>query len=543
MFYSNKPWLKHYHSKINEFSSIENISLDEMFQNAVERFSNDTAIRFYHKTWTYKELSSVVDRFAASLYQIGVKKGDRLSIMLPNLPHYLFSLFSIFRLGGIAVQVNPMYVEREIEHVLNDSQSEYIVVYENLYQRVKQVQDKTLLKHIVVVGFGEQSTELAEGDYYFDSLLKTNAPAVPQINIDPNEEVALLQYTGGTTGISKGVMLTHKNIMSNMEQINDFMFKAVDVPHNPKIMSILPMFHIYGLTCNVFLGIHTGCNLIILPRFDVQEVMETVKRHQPFQFSAVPTMFIALNSQPNLEVYGFDKVPLYSSGGAPMPIEQLQLFEKRTGCNLCEGYGLSEASPSTHINPPFLERKAGSIGIPVPSVEVKIVQETEQGYEEVPVGEIGELVIKGPQIMKGYMNRPEDTEETIKDGWLHTGDIGRMDEDGYFYIVDRKKDMIIASGYNVYPREIEEVLYKHEAVQEVIVVGVPDPYRGETVKAFIKLIDGAIVTEEEMILFSKQYLAPYKVPKFIEIRDELPKTSVGKLLRRSLRDESAAVSK
>ncbi|MGX6444268.1 long-chain-fatty-acid--CoA ligase [Neobacillus sp. K501] len=543
MSYSTKPWLKHYNSEINEFASIKNISLDEMFQNAVERFSDDIAIQFYDMAWTFKELSSVVDRFAASLYQLGFKKGDRLSIMLPNSPHYLFSLFSAFRLGGIAVQVNPMYVEREIEHVLNDSQSEYMVVHESLYARVKQVQGNTPLKRIVVVGFGHQTNELTEEDYYFDSLVEMDTKSAPQVEIDAEEEVAILQYTGGTTGVSKGVMLTHRNIMSNLEQVNDFIFKTIDTPHNPKVMSVLPMFHVYGLTCNVFLGIHTGSNLIILPRFDVQEVMETVKRHRPFQFSAVPTMFIALNNHPKLEEYGFDKIPYYNSGGAAMPIEQLHLFEKRTGGKICEGYGLSEASPSTHINPSFLERKVGSIGLPVPSLEVRIVQVTDYGFEEVPVGEIGELIVKGPQVMKGYWNRPEDTEETIINGWLHTGDIARMDEDGYFYIVDRKKDMIIASGFNVYPREIEEVLYNHEAVQEVIVVGVPDPYRGETVKAFIKLVNDALVTEEEMIHFSKQYLAPYKVPKSVKFRDELPKTSVGKLLRRSLRDESAIGTK
>lgn len=543
MSYSAKPWLKYYNPQLNEFAFIENISLDEMFKNAVERFSNDTAIRFYHMTWTYKELSSVVDRFAASLYQLGFKKGDRLSIMLPNSPHYLFSLFSAFRLGGIAVQVNPMYVEREIEHVLNDSQSEYMVVYEKMYQRVKQVQGETPLKHIVVVGFGDQTLELAEGDFYFDSLVKMDTPAAPQVTIQPEDDVALLQYTGGTTGVSKGVMLTHKNIISNIEQVNDFNFKTIKLPHNPKIMSVLPMFHIYGLTCTVFLGLHTGSNQIILPRFDVQEIMETVKREQPFQFSAVPTMLIALNNHPKFDEYGFDKIAYYASGGSPLPIEQLHLFEKRTGCNLSEGYGLSEASPSVISNPSFQKRKVGSIGIPLPSVDAKIVQETDQGYIEVPVGHAGELVIKGPQVMKGYWNRPEDTEEALKDGWLYTGDIATMDEDGYFYIVDRKKDMIIASGFNIYPREIEEVLYKHESVQEVIVVGVPDTYRGETVKAFIKLTEGAVVTEEELILFSKQHLAAYKVPKSIEIREELPKSSVGKLLRRSLRDESAAVGK
>ncbi|PLT35105.1 long-chain fatty acid--CoA ligase [Bacillus sp. V5-8f] len=534
---TEKPWLKYYHPKLNEFATVENISLFKMFKNAVECYSNDTALTFYDKKFTYEEVAGIVEKFAASLHNLGFKKGDRLSIMLPNSPHYIFSLFAAFRLGGIGVQVNPMYVEREIEHVLKDSGSEFIVVFEALYPRVKKVQGSSSLKHIIVVGFEQNKIDLADGDFYFDSLLAREVENAPKVDIVPEEDVAVLQYTGGTTGVSKGVMLTHKNLMSNIEQVNDFIFKPIEVPHNAKIMSILPMFHIYGLTCNVFLGIHVGCNQIILPRFDVQEVMETVKREQPFQFSAVPTMYIGLNSHPRLEEYGFDKVAFFNSGGAAMPIEQLHLFEKRTGCKLNEGFGLSEASPVTHNNPTFLERRVGSIGLPLPSLEAKIVRETDEGFTEVPVGEAGELIVKGPQVMKGYWQRPEDTAEAIKDGWLYTGDIARMDEDGYFYIVDRKKDMIIASGYNVYPREIEEVLYQHEAVQEVIVVGVPDEYRGETVKAFVTLKAGAAVTEEELILYAKQFLAPYKAPKFVEIRDELPKSSVGKLLRRKLRDE------
>jgi long-chain acyl-CoA synthetase len=538
-----KPWLKFYDEKISEFANFENISLHEMFTKAVERFSNNTAITLYNQTWTYEEVSNIVEKFAASLHTLGFEKGDRLSIMLPNSPHYIFSLFTAFRLGGIGVQVNPMYVGPEIKHVLNDSESRFMVVYEDMYSRVKEVQEQTSLKNIIVVGFGDKKVELAEGDFYFNDFVKKNVERAPKVTVNPREDVAVLQYTGGTTGVSKGVMLTHRNLMADIEQVNDFMFRAIDVPSNAKVMAILPMFHIYGLTCNVFLGLHVGCNLLVLPRFVVQEVAEVVKREQPFQFSAVPTMFVALNSLPDLEEYGFDKVSHFNSGGAAMPIEQLHLFESRTGCNLCEGYGLSEASPTTHFNPTYLTRKVGSIGIPVPGLESKIVVESEQEYVEVPVGEVGELVVRGPQVMKGYWKRPEETELVLKDGWLHTGDMARMDEDGYFYIVDRKKDMIIASGYNVYPREVEEVLYQHEAVQEVIVVGVPDPYRGETVKAFLKLKEGSIATEEEIIHYSKQFLAPYKVPKIVEFRDELPKSAVGKLLRRKLRDEELELSK
>ncbi|WP_209123739.1 long-chain fatty acid--CoA ligase [Alkalihalobacillus sp. BA299] len=540
--YSEKPWLKHYDEKIGESTKIGEISLTDLLLNSVKEYGPKTAITFYNKTFSFNEVYGISEKYAASLHSIGFKQGDRLAIMLPNTPHYIFSLFSASRLGGIGVQVNPMYVEREIEHVLKDSGAEYMVVLDLIYPRVKQIQAKTNLKHIIVVGLQQQKIPLTEGDFYFDDFIQIQAEAPPRVELNPAEDIAMLQYTGGTTGVSKGVMLTHRNLIANIEQIYDFMFRAIEFPDNPKIMSVLPMFHIYGLTCNVFLGFKAGCNQIVLPRFDVQEVVEKVKREQPFQFSGVPTMYVALNSHPNLEDYGFDKVSYFNSGGAAMPIEQLHLFEKRTGCNLCEGYGLSEASPTTHFNPPFRERNVGSIGIPLPSLEAKIIKETENGVVEVPVGDVGELVVKGPQVMKGYWNRPEATEEVLKDGWLHTGDMARMDEDGYFYIVDRKKDMIIASGYNVYPREIEEVLYQHEAIQEVIVVGVPDTYRGETVKAFVTLKAGKTATEEEIILFTKPLLAPYKVPKFVEIRDELPKTAVGKLLRRALRDEEVARS-
>lgn len=537
MIYGEKPWLKFYHNIIAEFPTIENLSLTELFEQSVKDHAFKTAITFYDKTWSYKDVYTISEQLAAAIHSLQFKKGDRLAVMLPNTPHYLFSLFSTLRLGGIGVQVNPMYVEREIEHILNDSGAEYMVVHDKLYERVKQVQSQTKLKHIIVVSLDGEKIELADGDFHFDECIDREAPLPPRVNINPDEDVAILQYTGGTTGVSKGVMLTHRNLIANTEQLHDFMFKTVDKPDNPKIMGVLPMFHIYGLTFNVFLGLKAGCNIVILPRFNVQEVLETVKREKPFQFSGVPTMYIALNSHPELEKYGFDEVPYYFSGGSSMPVEQLNLFEKRTGCIFCEGYGLSETSPTTHYNPPFQERRAGSIGIPVPGLEAKVVQVKEEGYVEVPIGEVGELIVKGPQVMKGYWNRQEDTNEVIKDGWLFTGDMARMDKDGYFYIVDRKKDLIIASGYNIYPREIEEVLYHHHAIQEVAVVGVPDSYRGETVKAFVKLKDGETTTAEDIMLYAKQNLAAYKVPKLLEFREELPKSAVGKLLKRKLRDK------
>lgn len=452
----------------------------------------------------------ISEMFAASLYRIGFRKGDRLAIMLPNCPHYIFSLFAGFRLGGIAVQVNPMYVEREIKHVLTDSEAEYIVVYEALYQRVKQVQPKSSLKKIIVVGFGGNRIELSEGDIYFEDFL-THDNLIPEIPINIKEDVALLQYTGGTTGVSKGVMLTHQNLLANIIQVCDFTYNAVDErPDNFKIVSVLPMFHVFGLSCNALSAIRIGCNQLILPRFDVNELLEVIKREKPFQVVVVPTMIFALNSHPQLEESNIGDIFYVGSGGAPLPIEQIKSFEKRVGTRLVDGYGLSETAPSAISTPPFLPRKLGSVGIPLPGTEARIVRETEDGYENVPVGEAGELILRGPQVMKGYWKRPGDTEMVLKDGWLFTGDIAKMDEDGYFYILDRKKDIIIASGYNVYPREIEEVLYQHEAVEEAIVIGIPDQYRGETVKAFVKLKAGAVVSPESLIEFAKINLAPTK---------------------------------
>ncbi|WML57027.1 long-chain fatty acid--CoA ligase [Neobacillus sp. PS2-9] len=537
MVYQKKPWLKFYDPRVSENVSIEYDSLFDLLNQAANIHDERPALTFYGRSWSYKDTKMISEWFAASLYRIGLKKGDRLAIMLPNCPHYIFSLFAGFRLGGIAVQVNPMYVEREIEYVLNDSEAEYMVVFEDFYSRVKRVQPKTSLKRIIVVGFGGNRIQLSAGDIYFEDFL-THDNVIPDIPIDIHEDVAILQYTGGTTGVSKGVMLTHHNLLANIIQVCDFTYNAVDEkPENFKIVSVLPMFHVYGLSCNALSAIRIGCNQLILPRFDVNEVLDLVKREKPFQMTAVPTMIFAFNSHPDLEASNLGDIYYLSSGGAPLPVEQVRSFEKRVGVRLADGYGLSETAPSAISTPPFLPRKLGSVGIPLPGTEARIIIQTPEGIEDVPIGEAGELILRGPQVMKGYWKRPGDTEMVLKDGWLFTGDIAKMDEDGYFYILDRKKDIIIASGYNVYPREIEEVLYKHEAVEEAIVIGVPDSYRGETVKAFVKLKTGAVETPVSLIEFAKINLAPYKVPKEIEILNELPKSSVGKLLRRMLRKE------
>jgi len=539
----SKRWLSIYHENISEFSDIAERSLADLFKDTVAAHPNHTAITFYDKTWTYQEFDRIVETLAAALAEDGFQKGDRLAIMLPNTPHYLFSLYAALRLGGIVVQVNPMYVEREIDHVLNDSGATHMVVLNELYPRVNQVRSKSSLKKAIVVNLNPQAeVNLQDGDAVFETFLQGATSKAPEVTINPKEDVAVLQYTGGTTGVSKGVMLTHSNLVSNTEQTFDFMYKVSDdFPENSKIVNVLPLFHIFSLTCCNFATVRHGGNQILLPRFEMMEVLETIKREKPYQFAGVPTMYVGFNTVAKYKEFGLDEIERYVSGGSSLPVEALETFEKGTGRQLCEGYGLSEASPVTHFNPSFRERKAGSIGIPLPNTDAKVVREKDDGtVEEVPVGEVGELIIQGPQVMKGYWQRPEATAETLKNGWLHTGDMARMDEDGYFYIVDRKKDMIIASGYNVYPREIEEVIYQHPAVQETVVIGVPDAYRGETVKAFITPKENQTVTEEEVIAHCQKYLAAYKVPKFVEFRAELPKSAVGKLLKRELRVEEEA---
>ncbi|MEH7096285.1 long-chain-fatty-acid--CoA ligase [Neobacillus vireti] len=539
MIYQQKPWLKFYDPRVEENVSVKHESLYDFLESAVSRFGEKPAFTFYGKVFSYNETKWIVDKLANALHKEGFKKGDRAAIMLPNCPQYIFSLFAIFRLGGIAVQVNPMYVEREIAYVLEDSGAKFMIALDGFYPKVKKVQVDTSLKRVIVVSFNEERMDLPDGDCYFERVLQEEIN-IPDIEIDPHEDIAVLQYTGGTTGVPKGVMLSHYNLLANFNQVCDFIYNTCeDLPDSFKMITVLPMFHVYGLSSVALCGIREGANQIVLPRFDVKEVIETIKREKPFIFAGVPTMYFALNNyQELLKESGIDQLWYVGSGGAPLPVEQAKKFEKITGIALRDGYGLSEAAPTVAFNPPFIQRKYGSIGIPVQSTVLRIVRETEEGeYVDVPVGETGELIVKGPQVMKGYWNRPKDTEEVLKDGWLFTGDLAKMDEDGYFYILDRKKDMIIASGYNVYPREVEEVLYQLEGVEEAIVIGIPDAYRGETAKAFIKVKEGFPLTIEEIIKFAMDNLSPYKVPKQFEILDDLPKSSVGKLLRRVLRDK------
>lgn len=529
-----QTWLSHYPEGIEAELTIPNKSIPQVLKETVENYPNHPSITFYNKKFTYKELQTAVATFASSLQKNDVQKGDRVAIMLPNCPQYIISYYGVLTTGAIVTQVNPMSVERELVHLINDSGSEIIVVLGSLYPVVKSIQRQTKIRKIIVVNL-MPTGDTYGGDVTFENFLQEGNGVVLPVEIDPKEDLAVLQYTGGTTGRSKGVMLTHQNLLANILQSKEFFKGSIEVGIE-RSLSVIPFFHVYGMNISMNLCILMANEMIILPRFDILEVLTTIKNGKPTLFPGVPTMYVSIINHPDVEKYGINSIKVCNSGSAAMPVELIHQFERITGATILEGYGLSEASPTTHCNPAFAQRKPGTVGIGLPSTEYKIV-DLATGTMEVPVGEVGELIVRGPQIMKGYWNMPEETTHTLRDGWLYTGDISRIDDEGYLTIVDRKKDMIIASGYNIYPREVEEILYEHPAVQEAVVIGVPDEYRGETVKAVIVLKNGETTTESEIQQFCQSNLASFKIPRLIEFREQLPKTNIGKILRRALREQ------
>ncbi|MGG1557650.1 long-chain-fatty-acid--CoA ligase [Geobacillus thermoleovorans] len=535
---SEKRALSLYPEHISFYMDIPDKTVCDVLHERAAEFGSQPALTFYDKTITYAELEAAVNRFTSSLQARGVQKGDRVAIMLPNCPQYVIAYYGILQAGAIVTQVNPMLVERELAYLLKDSGAETIVIYEPLYPRLAAVRGETAVKQAVTVSLGAPSSvALAEGDVTFDEFLAAGSGAVRPVSIESTHDVAVLQYTGGTTGRSKGAMLTHRNIFANVLQCAEF-FKGTFEFGKERYLTVIPLFHVFAMTSGMNLAIYQGAENILLPRFELKEVLETIRDKQPTVFPGVPTMYVAITNTPGVEQYGISSIKTCNSGSAPMPLELMRDFEAKTGAVVLEGYGLSEASPVTHCNPPFAARKPGTVGIGMPLTEYKVV-DVATGTQELPPGEVGELIIRGPQVMKGYWNMPEETAVALRDGWLYTGDLASIDEEGYVTIVDRKKDLIIAGGYNIYPREIEEVLYEHPAVKEAAAVGVPDPYRGETVKAIIVLKDGQQASEEDILAHCRKNLAAYKVPRIVEFRAELPKTNVGKILRRALREEAS----
>lgn len=550
-----KPWLMQYPAEIPHTLSYEPIPVQEYLTRAYQNYPEKIAIHFLGKDVTYRELYESSLKFANYLRSIGIQKGDRVAIMLPNCPQNVIGYYGILYAGGIVVQTNPLYTEREIAYQMKDSGAKAILSLDILFPRISKVIKETDLENIIITGIKDYlpfpknlvypfiqkkqygfsvKVEHRGMNHLFTEVMKVGKPNEIDVTFDFEEDIAILQYTGGTTGFPKGVMLTHKNLIANASMCDAWLYKCKKGEET--ILGILPFFHVYGMTTVLILSVMLGNRMVLLPKFDVDSALKTIDKQKPTLFPGAPTIYIGLLNHPDIAKYDLSSIEACLSGSAPLPVEVQEKFEKVTGGKLVEGYGLTESSPVTHAN--FVwdkERIKGSVGVPWPDTEAAIFQM--DSTDPLPAGEIGEICVRGPQIMKGYWNRPEDTAHTMRDGWLLTGDLGYMDENGFFYVVDRKKDMIIAGGYNIYPREIEEVLYEHPAIQECVAVGVPDPYRGETVKAYIVLKENTQVTEEELNTFCREHLASFKVPRIYEFRKELPKTAVGKILRRSLVEE------
>lgn len=521
-----RPWYSHYDYWVRPSLNYPRRPLTDILRIAASDVPDRPATAFLGAQLTFGEIKDRADKFATALARMGIVKGDRVGIMLPNCPQYVIAVFGILRVGAIVVNVNPLYTPREIGVVAQDSGMRALVVLDALAPAAQAA--------------GVQNLIVTPGSFE-EAIASVGIPQLPRVHVDPENDVAVLQYTGGTTGTPKGAMLTHYNIFANVVQTTTLHIPSLR-RGDERYLLVIPFFHIYGFTVGLMAGTWLGALQILIPKYDVDALLTAVRDYRPTYFPGVPTLFISLLNHPKSREYGLDKIRAFNSGSAPLPVEVLEQFEQLTGGMLSEGYGLSEASPVTHTSPSLSIRKPGSIGIPLPDTDMKIV-DLEAGKTEVPLGTEGELCIAGPQVMKGYWNRPDETASTIRIDeagrrWLYTGDIATMDADGFSYIVQRKKDMVIVSGFNVYPGEIESVLFTHPAVMEACVIGVPDSYKGEVVKAFVVLRPGASATVDELKAHCAKDLAEFKRPVHVEIRESLPKSAVGKVLRRVLREET-----
>jgi len=600
-YLSAYPWLQHYEEGVPVQLEFPNRPLTWLLDKTANHHPNQAAFIYYGTRITYAQFSNLANRFAIGLQRLGVRKGDRVAIALPNIPQFPIAFYGALRAGAVVVPTNPLYTEREMQHQLADSGAKVIVMLDTFYSTVRKIRGQTALEHVVVTNpadFLSSSLRLlyplqqrwskdaqlglTNHDFAQDPTLHNMQPmlvsrtkgGIELFNLPVptrSEDLAVLQYTGGTTGLSKGAMLTHRNLLANAIQTRNW-FPGIQQGVETT-MCVIPFFHAYGLTAVMNVSILGAATMILVPRFKAKDTLHLIHRYHPTLFPGVPTLYVAImrellqypsaNGRENLmqpstppdmgnanrtrlrissgfalgrHSYSLQSIKWCMSGSAPLPAKVQEDFEALIHGKVVEGYGLSEASPVTHCNVLNGQRRNGSIGLPLPGVEAAIMNS--QTGDLLPVGEIGEIVVKGPNIMQGYWNRPEETEAIFTNGWMRTGDIGRMDADGYFYVIDRAKDMIIASGFNVYPREVEEVLFEHHAVLEAAVTGIVDSYRGETVAAFVVLrpgIEASEQTKQDVIAFCKEKLTAYKVPKILQFRDSLPKSTVGKVLRRELR--------
>jgi len=548
-------WIRQYDPGVPATLSYPDSTLSDLLTQSAARYPDRPALHFYGNVIRYEELDRLANRFAQALLELRVEPGSAVGLMLPNTPQAVIGYYGSLRAGMRVTAINPLYVESEIAHQVDDAGCETVVALDLLCPRLQPLIGQSRLKHIIVTGIEDYLPGIKRFLYPLQAMWERRprrvplgpsmvrlrdlmtGPATPLPSRMKPDDVALLQYTGGTTGTPKGVALTHRNLVSNAWQTRHWM----PALHEGRevFLAVLPLFHVYGMSVCQNLAIAVGGSLILLPRFQMTEVLQAIDRERVTVFPGIPAMYQAINNYQHLDRYDLRSIRLCISGAGPLPPPVQAQFESITGARLVEGYGLTEASPVTHVNPidaPLSKRRAGSIGLPLPDTQSRIM-DMETGERELPAGEVGELAVRGPQVMSGYWRREEETQQVLRNGWLYTGDLARMDGDGYFYIVDRKKDMIKSGGENVYPREVEDVLLRHQKVKDVVVVGLPQNLRGELIKAYVVLKSGEQASAAELLDHCRKHLAKFKVPKKVEFRQELPKTLVGKVLRRVLIEE------
>jgi long-chain acyl-CoA synthetase len=549
-----RPWLKYYDPQVPPHLTYPRIPLYGLLDETAIKYPTGPCTNFFGKRLTYQQIKELSDRFAASIRRMGIRKGDRVVLLLPNSPQFIIAYYGLLKAGATIVPLNPLSAERELEFYLTDSEAEVAITIPLFLNKVASLRGKTPLKHIVysrladflpfplnlVQGFREQ--RLVRGVrgaplVDFKELLKQEPrPDWSPEPVQP-EEMAVLIYSGGTTGIAKGIMLSHFNFVANAHQI----IAWGHLTNEQGLLAVLPLFHGFGMSVTMNSAILAGGEITLVPRFNAKQVAKTIQKRKPCFFIGVPTMFVQLSNLPDIHRYDFSSLRGIFVGAAPLTKAIKDDFEKKTGGRMIEGYGLTEAVTAIMANPYQGTHKVGSIGIPFSDVDMKIVS-LDDGHDLAP-GELGEIALRSPTVMLGYYKNPEETQKTIVEGWLHTGDIGYVDGDGYFYITDRKKELIIVGGFNVFPREIDELIYQHRKVKEGITVGIPDPRKGERIKVYIVLKAGETATPEEFIAYFKEKLTPYKVPSEVEFRTELPKSMIGKILRRALREEEIQKAK
>lgn len=531
-----QPGLEHYESGISYHLDYPDLTLPAVLHQTAEKYPQHTSMVYQNASWSYTQLNDLVSQMANFLINRGVQPGDRVGIQLPNSPQFIIAYYGTLRAGAIAVPINPQFKGDDLTFLVDDSALKAVVTCVEILPVYKDIASKA---QVIVTDI---KTPFSPSQEYTPSLpeairleqhLFSCSTSDPQAPIT-SRSIATLQYTGGTTGRSKGAVLTHFNLLANVIQFREW-FKNVFQDGDGRFVAVIPLFHIYGLTTSMNVPVYTGSSMLLMPKFDLNELMALIDKHRPNLFMGVPAMYGAIAARENHN-YDLSSIEACVSGSAPLPPAIQDKFQKLTGGKLVEGYGLSEASPIVAVNPIYGTVKTGSIGLPFPDTEVRIV-DPQTGEIITAPERIGELVVKGPQVMQGYWQKPDETALVLKDGWLHTGDLVKRDADGYLYIADRLKDMIIMGGEKIYPREIEDLLYTHPAVKEVAVIGVPHELRGEVPQAFVVLKEGAVVTEKELKQFCSQHLSKFKVPHKVSIVDALPRSSVGKVLRRLLKEQ------